>query len=65
MIPVNAYAAQSAVTPLAPFSFERRELGPHDIQIDILYCGFVTPIFTRPAMNGEVLSFQWFPDMKL
>ena len=39
MIPVNAYAAQSAVTPLAPFSFERRELGPHDIQIDILYCG--------------------------
>jgi alcohol dehydrogenase (NADP+) len=39
MTPVNAYAAQSAVTPLAPFSFERRELGPHDIQIDILYCG--------------------------
>src|SRR5882672_1444422 len=39
MIPVNAYAAQSAVTPLAPFSFERREVGPHDIQIDILYCG--------------------------
>jgi uncharacterized zinc-type alcohol dehydrogenase-like protein len=39
MTPVNAYAAQSAITPLAPFSFERRELGPHDIQIDILYCG--------------------------
>lgn len=33
------YAAQSATTPLAPFSFERREPGPHDVLIDILYCG--------------------------
>jgi alcohol dehydrogenase (NADP+) len=35
----NAYAAQTATTPLAPFSFERRELGKHDVQIEILYCG--------------------------
>jgi uncharacterized zinc-type alcohol dehydrogenase-like protein len=35
----NAYAAQSATTPLAPFSFERRKLGKHDVQIEILYCG--------------------------
>ena len=33
------YAAQSAQTPLAPFTFDRREPGPHDVQIDILYCG--------------------------
>jgi uncharacterized zinc-type alcohol dehydrogenase-like protein len=33
------YAAQAATTPLAPFSFERREPGPHDVQIEILYCG--------------------------
>jgi uncharacterized zinc-type alcohol dehydrogenase-like protein len=33
------YAAQSATTPLAPFSFERREPGAHDVLIDILYCG--------------------------
>lgn len=33
------YAAQSATTPLAPFSFERREPGPHDVLIDIQYCG--------------------------
>lgn len=33
------YAAQQATTPLTPFQFERRELRPHDIQIDILYCG--------------------------
>ena len=35
----KAYAAQSATTPLAPFSFERRDLGKHDVQIEILYCG--------------------------
>jgi uncharacterized zinc-type alcohol dehydrogenase-like protein len=39
MIPTNAYAAQGAVSPLAPFRFERRNPGPKDIQIEILYCG--------------------------
>jgi alcohol dehydrogenase (NADP+) len=34
-----SYAAQSATTPLAPFSFERRDVGSHDVQIEILYCG--------------------------
>ena len=33
------YAAQSATSPLAPFSFERREPGPQDIDIEILFCG--------------------------
>ena len=35
----HAYAAQSGSTPLAPFSFERRDPGPNDVAIDILYCG--------------------------
>ncbi len=39
MIPVKSYAAQSATTPLAPFGFDRREVGPKDVLIDILYCG--------------------------
>jgi uncharacterized zinc-type alcohol dehydrogenase-like protein len=33
------YAAQSATTPLAPFSFERRSPAARDVAIDILYCG--------------------------
>jgi uncharacterized zinc-type alcohol dehydrogenase-like protein len=33
------YAASSAKSALAPFSFQRREAGPRDIQIEILYCG--------------------------
>ncbi len=39
MIPTNAYAAQSATTPLAPFKLERRTPGANDVQIEILYCG--------------------------
>lgn len=39
MIPVKSYAAQNASTPLAPFNFERRDVGAHDVQIEILYCG--------------------------
>jgi alcohol dehydrogenase (NADP+) len=39
MFDTLGYAAQSATTPLAPFRFQRREPGPRDVQIDILYCG--------------------------
>jgi alcohol dehydrogenase (NADP+) len=34
-----AYAAANAAAQLAPWSIERREPGPHDVLIDILYCG--------------------------
>lgn len=34
-----SYAAYSAKEPLAPFSFERREVGAKDVQIEILFCG--------------------------
>lgn len=39
MIPVNAYAAMNPISPLGPFSFERRSVGPNDVHIEILYCG--------------------------
>jgi uncharacterized zinc-type alcohol dehydrogenase-like protein len=34
-----AFAAFDATTPLGPFDFDRREPGPRDVRIDILYCG--------------------------
>jgi alcohol dehydrogenase (NADP+) len=37
--PIKAYAAQNEQTPLTPFTIERRAVGPHDVQIEILYCG--------------------------
>jgi uncharacterized zinc-type alcohol dehydrogenase-like protein len=39
MIPVKGYAAQNAQTDLAPWDFQRREVGPHDVQFDIQFCG--------------------------
>jgi len=36
---ILGYAAQSETTPLAPFPFKRREPGPRDVQMEILYCG--------------------------
>lgn len=39
MTPTKAYAAQSATSPLSPFSVERREPTPTDVQIEILFCG--------------------------
>jgi alcohol dehydrogenase (NADP+) len=38
-MPTRAYAAQSATSPLAPFSINRRDPLPTDVQLDILYCG--------------------------
>ena len=39
MIKSQGFAALTAEAALAPFSFERREPGPQDVQIDIEYCG--------------------------
>ena len=39
MLVCTGFAAQSATSPLASFSFNRRDLGPEDIQIDIQFCG--------------------------
>jgi alcohol dehydrogenase (NADP+) len=39
MLPTNGYAAKSAVSDPELFHFERREPGPHDVLIEILFCG--------------------------
>jgi uncharacterized zinc-type alcohol dehydrogenase-like protein len=36
---VKAYAAADATAALQPFTISRREPKPHDVQIDILFCG--------------------------
>jgi alcohol dehydrogenase (NADP+) len=35
----EAFAASSAASPLSPLVIARREPGPNDVQIEILYCG--------------------------
>ncbi|MES2456055.1 MAG: NAD(P)-dependent alcohol dehydrogenase [Bacteroidota bacterium] len=54
MIPVKGYAAQDAETELAPWDFERREVGPHDVQFDILFCGVC-------HSDLHQIKNDWFP----
>lgn len=39
MIPTKGYAVQDAKSDLALWNFERRQVGPNDVQFDIQYCG--------------------------
>jgi uncharacterized zinc-type alcohol dehydrogenase-like protein len=39
MTKTRAYAAQDAQGTLGPWNFDRRSVGPKDVQIEILYCG--------------------------
>ncbi|MBE7171037.1 MAG: NAD(P)-dependent alcohol dehydrogenase [Williamsia sp.] len=54
MIQAKGYAAQTAETPLAPWQFERRDLGAHDVQIEILYCGVC-------HTDIHLTRNEWFP----
>jgi alcohol dehydrogenase (NADP+) len=39
MSQTRGYATHGPSSKLEPFAFERREPGPHDVRIEILYCG--------------------------
>ncbi|NOW95191.1 D-arabinose 1-dehydrogenase-like Zn-dependent alcohol dehydrogenase [Mucilaginibacter sp. SG564] len=54
MIQAKAYAAQTPETDLAPWDFERREVGPHDVQIEIQYCGVC-------HSDLHQIKNDWFP----
>ncbi|WP_405372124.1 MULTISPECIES: NAD(P)-dependent alcohol dehydrogenase [unclassified Microbacterium] len=52
---VNAYAATSATGPLVPLTIERREVGAHDVRIDIAYAGIChSDIHTVRGEWGEI-----------
>jgi len=54
MIPAKGYAAQTAESPLRPWQFERRDMGAHDVQIEILYCGVC-------HTDIHLTRNEWFP----
>ena len=39
MLPTRGYAAMAAGSPMQPFNFSRRDVGPSDVLIQIRYCG--------------------------
>ncbi len=56
MLPTRAYAAKSATSILEPFTVQRREPGPHDVLIEILYCGICHSDIhqTRDEWGGSI-----------
>ncbi|MFN7602786.1 MAG: NAD(P)-dependent alcohol dehydrogenase [Bacteroidota bacterium] len=54
MTPAKAYAAQTHTSPLAPWNFERREVGAQDVQFDINYCGVC-------HSDLHQIRNEWFP----
>lgn len=54
MTAAKGYAAQSPTTDLTPWDFERREIGPNDVQIKIAYCGVC-------HSDLHQIKNDWFP----
>lgn len=54
MIQAKGYAAQTPETDLAPWNFERREVGAHDVQIEIKFCGVC-------HSDLHQIKNDWFP----
>ncbi len=55
MLTVNAYAAPSATEPLVPTTIERRDVGAHDVLIEIRYAGIChSDIHTVRGEWGEI-----------
>ena len=54
MVQSKGYAAQTPETDLAAWDFERREVGAHDVQIEILFCGVC-------HSDLHQIKNEWFP----
>jgi alcohol dehydrogenase (NADP+) len=61
MIKVHGYAAQSKGARLTPFQFERRDPGPHDVQIEIIYSGICHSDLHQVRVNWGAAIFPMVP----
>jgi uncharacterized zinc-type alcohol dehydrogenase-like protein len=55
------YAAHSATEDLVPFRFERRELRPDDVLIDVLFCGVCHTDLHIARNHGGYTSYPVVP----
>ncbi|GAA5083356.1 NAD(P)-dependent alcohol dehydrogenase [Chryseobacterium ginsengisoli] len=56
MIKAKGYAAQDSNSDLAFWDFQRREVGAHDVQIEIMYCGVC-------HSDLHQIKNDWFPGL--
>lgn len=61
MISTQGYATQTKEAKFGPFEFERREVGPRDVLIDILYCGICHSDIHQARAEWEPMVPSLFP----
>ena len=61
MFDCTGYASHAADKPLSPLHFERRDPGPDDVQIDILYCGVCHSDLHMARNEWSVSTFPVVP----
>ena len=64
MLSTKGYVVMTAKTALQPFSFERREVGPHDVLIGSHTVASAIRIFIKRATNGGDRFSPWCRAMK-
>ena len=61
----KAYSAFNATSPLAPFTFQCRDPGADEVEIQILFCGVChTDLHISRATNGTARLIPACPAMK-
>lgn len=58
---IKAFAALDATSPLVPHTIDRREPGPQDVEIDILYCGVCHSDLHQARNEWQGTSFPCVP----
>src|SRR5437773_4374365 len=62
---IPAYGATAAKAPLEPLKIERRKPGPHDVEIEILYCGICHSDVHKVNDDWGGTHFPVVPGMRL
>lgn len=61
MTATKAYAAYQPDQPLRPYEFNRREVGPHDVKVEIKYCGVCHSDLHRARGEWDGTHFPLVP----
>ncbi len=55
---IKAVGAYSAKQPLEPMDITRREPGPHDVKIEIAYCGVCHSDLSPFGVGGDEFTLR-------
>ena len=65
MLTVSAYGATSASEPLTAMTTQRRDLGPHDVLIEIKYCGICHTDISHARSEWRAEPYPLIPGHEL